>query len=91
MKKLLLAIPDYMIEEILELQPFVASTITGTIIQMLDHGINYELKKKKKYLEKRKQQPQESAQEVTADQQNDKYTEEEKQAILEIASVKWAK
>lgn len=50
-KHILLAVPEYLYNEIEMLQPYIASTMTGTIIQMLERGSNYywkEVHKKRK-------------------------------------------
>lgn len=50
-KKILLSIPEYLFKEIAMLQPYIASTYTGTIVQMLERGSNYywkEVSKKRK-------------------------------------------
>lgn len=76
-------IPIYMYETLQELAPYISTTMNGTIITILDHGINYEMKKRRK--EMKKTATPESAT-VNQDQQ---YNSKELERTLEIAKVKW--
>lgn len=77
-KKILLAIPEYMYKEIEMMQPHINTTITGSIITLIDHGLGYE---RKKLINKAKQKQQlgmddtQSPKPVTADQENDNLKE----------------
>lgn len=87
MKKILLAIPEYLYKDIEILQPFVTTTITGTILQMIEHGVNYEYKKKARYIkEAREKEKQHQESTSTADQDQENNTR-----LMEIVQVKWAK
>ena len=76
-------IPIYMYETIQELAPLISTTINGTIITMLDHGINYEMKKHRKEMKKTA-----TSKNVTVDQ-DQQYNSKELERTLEIAKVKW--
>lgn len=82
-KKLLLAIPEHMYKLIEQLQPEVASTITGTIITMLEHGINYEFKKRIQN-KKRKEQLGLTVSEAATVDQEDYKTDMAKKASMPI-------
>lgn len=91
-KKILLSIPEYMYKEIEQIQPYVTTTITGTIIMLLDHGLAYERKKaltKAKQKQKLGMDASKNPNQVTVDH-DDYNTQQEITHTIEIAKTRWA-
>lgn len=86
-KKILLSIPEYMYKEIEMMQPYINTTITGSIITLIDHGLAYERKKAITKAKQKQQLGMNEANQVTADQENNIPKEMEK--TIEIAKTRW--
>lgn len=74
-KKILLAIPEYMYKEIEMMQPYINTTITSSIITLIDHGLAYERKKALTKAKQKQQLRMETPNSVTADHENDNLKE----------------
>lgn len=88
-KALAVYLPMFIYEEIEELQPYLANTITSTIIRILERGIAYYQKSPgiKRALANKGQQNTEHGN----PQENNNLSEEQIEALKEIAKVPWAK
>jgi len=90
-KRICLALPEYMIKQIEKLKPFLpGNTTTGTIIAIMEKGINYYWKANRKALES-VNQGNSDGETSTVDQENNNLTKEQMEYYTELAKVKWVK
>lgn len=83
-KKILLSIPEYMYKDIERMQPYITTTITGSVLSMIEKGLAWYEKKHKKKLSEPQQTKQSKAD--SPDQENDTAKAEE---LQRIASIRW--
>lgn len=88
-KRICLALPEYMVKQIEKLKPFVpGNTTTGTIIAIIEKGINYYWKANRKALESVNQGASDGNA-STVDQENNTIDDEKMKYYTELAKVKW--
>lgn len=89
MKRITINISDRMYQEIQSYIGELSITKNGVIWILIEHGLNYEWKKKTKKIRETLKNQQQTAKQSTVDQ-DQKYNGKTKEELQEIAATKWA-